>query len=119
CLTYALPDLRTRAAPDAPGGLKPVQRSSLYGMWNDLNLSHDAKYKKCAQVVGAIMGPYHPHGDSAIYDALVRMAQDFSLRYPLVYGHGNFGSLDGDSAAAYRYTECRLQRISEELLGEL
>jgi len=118
-LTYALSVITSRALPDARDGLKPVQRRILYGMWNDLNLSHDAKYKKCAQVVGAIMGPYHPHGDSAIYDALVRMAQDFSLRYPLVDGHGNFGSLDGDSAAAYRYTECRLQRISEELLGEL
>ncbi len=88
-------------------------------MYTDLHLGHDAKYQKCAQVVGAIMGRYHPHGDSAIYDALVRMAQDFSLRYPLVDGHGNFGSLDGDAAAAYRYTECRLTRLSEELIAEL
>jgi len=118
-LTYALSVITSRALPDVRDGLKPVQRRILFGMWNDLNLSSDAKYKKCAQVVGAIMGPYHPHGDSAIYDALVRMAQDFSLRYPLVDGHGNFGSLDGDSAAAYRYTECRLQKIADELLVEL
>ena len=118
-LEYAVSVIYARALPDARDGLKPVQRRILYGMWNDLNLSHDAKYKKCAQVVGAIMGPYHPHGDTAIYDALVRMAQDFSLRYPLVDGHGNFGSLDGDAAAAYRYTECRLEKLSEELLNEL
>ncbi|MFE8596771.1 DNA gyrase/topoisomerase IV subunit A [Archangium violaceum] len=118
-LNYALSVITSRALPDVRDGLKPVQRRILYGMWNDLNLSHDAKYKKCAQVVGAIMGPYHPHGDTAIYDALVRMAQDFSLRYPLVDGHGNFGSLDGDAAAAYRYTECRLEKLSEELLNEL
>ncbi|HEX8539915.1 MAG TPA: DNA gyrase subunit A, partial [Cystobacter sp.] len=102
-LNYALSVITSRALPDVRDGLKPVQRRILYGMWNDLNLSHDAKYKKCAQVVGAIMGPYHPHGDASIYEALVRMAQDFSLRYPLVDGHGNFGSLDGDAAAAYRY----------------
>ena len=118
-LNYALSVITSRALPDVRDGLKPVQRRILYGMWNDLNLSHDAKYKKCAQVVGAIMGPYHPHGDTAIYDALVRMAQDFSLRYPLVDGHGNFGSLDGDAAAAYRYTECRLEKLSDELLNEL
>ncbi len=118
-LNYALSVITSRALPDVRDGLKPVQRRILYGMWNDLNLSHDAKYQKCAQVVGAIMGRYHPHGDSAIYDALVRMAQDFSLRYPLVDGHGNFGSLDGDSAAAYRYTECRLEKLADELLNEL
>ncbi|MBM7114728.1 DNA gyrase/topoisomerase IV subunit A [Archangium primigenium] len=118
-LNYALSVITSRALPDVRDGLKPVQRRILFGMWNDLNLSHDAKYKKCAQVVGAIMGPYHPHGDASIYEALVRMAQDFSLRYPLVDGHGNFGSLDGDSAAAYRYTECRLERLAGELLDEL
>ncbi|ATB37353.1 Topoisomerase IV subunit A [Cystobacter fuscus] len=118
-LNYALSVITSRALPDVRDGLKPVQRRILYGMWNDLNLSHDAKYKKCAQVVGAIMGPYHPHGDASIYEALVRMAQDFSLRYPLVDGHGNFGSLDGDAAAAYRYTECRLEKLSGELLEEL
>ncbi|MBU8894962.1 DNA topoisomerase [Corallococcus sp. H22C18031201] len=118
-LNYALSVITSRALPDVRDGLKPVQRRILYGMWNDLNLSFDTKYQKCAQVVGAIMGRYHPHGDASIYDALVRMAQDFSLRYPLVDGHGNFGSLDGDFAAAYRYTECRLEKLATELLREL
>ncbi|SEU29395.1 DNA gyrase subunit A [Myxococcus fulvus] len=118
-INYALSVITSRALPDVRDGLKPVQRRILYGMWNDLNLSFDTKYQKCAQVVGAIMGRYHPHGDASIYDALVRMAQDFSLRYPLVDGHGNFGSLDGDSAAAYRYTECRLDKLATEMLGEL
>ncbi|MGA9524858.1 MAG: DNA topoisomerase IV subunit A [Myxococcaceae bacterium] len=118
-INYALSVITSRALPDVRDGLKPVQRRILYGMWNDLHLSNDAKYQKCAQVVGAIMGRYHPHGDSAIYDALVRMAQDFSLRYPLIDGHGNFGSLDGDSAAAYRYTECRLAPLASELLEEI
>jgi DNA gyrase/topoisomerase IV subunit A len=88
-------------------------------MYHDHRLTQDAKYQKSAKVVGTIMGQYHPHGDTAIYDALVRMAQDFSLRYPLVDGHGNFGSLDGDSAAAMRYTECRLAGVASELLNEL
>jgi DNA gyrase subunit A len=118
-LNYALSVITARALPDVRDGLKPVQRRILYGMYNDLHLTSDAKYQKCAQVVGHIMGRYHPHGDTAIYDALVRMAQDFSLRYPLVDGHGNFGSLDGDSAAAYRYTECRLTPVASELLTEL
>jgi DNA gyrase subunit A len=118
-INYALSVITSRALPDVRDGLKPVQRRILYGMWNDLNLSFDSKYQKCAQVVGAIMGRYHPHGDASIYDALVRMAQDFSLRYPLVDGHGNFGSLDGDSAAAYRYTECRLEKLATELLTEI
>src|SRR5438477_4943882 len=118
-LNYALSVITSRALPDVRDGLKPVQRRILYGMYNDLRLTSDAKYQKCAQVVGHIMGRYHPHGDTAIYDALVRMAQDFSLRHPLVDGHGNFGSLDGDSAAAYRYTECRLTPVASELLTEL
>ncbi len=118
-LNYALSVITSRALPDVRDGLKPVQRRILYGMWNDLSLSFESKYTKCAQVVGAIMGRYHPHGDSAIYEALVRMAQDFSLRYMLVDGHGNFGSLDGDSAAAYRYTECRPAPLASELLDEL
>src|SRR5688500_4524447 len=118
-LNYALSVITSRALPDVRDGLKPVQRRILYGMWNDLHLNQDAKYQKCAQVGGLIMGRYHPHGDSSIYDALVRMAQDFSLRYVLIDGHGNFGSLDGDSAAAYRYTECRLQGLAAELLVEL
>src|SRR3954467_2973894 len=118
-LNYALSVITSRALPDARDGLKPVQRRILYGMYNDLRLTSDAKYQKCAQVVGHIMGRYHPHGDPATYDAMVRMAQDFSLRHPLVDGHGNFGSLDGDAAAAYRYTEARLQALSVELLEEI
>ena len=117
-LTYAMSVITSRALPDVRDGLKPVQRRILYGMWNE-NVTADAKYRKCANVVGAVMGQFHPHGDASIYDAMVRLAQDFSLRYPLVDGHGNFGSLDGDAAAAMRYTEARLARISDELLGEL
>src|SRR5438093_5828982 len=118
-LNYALSVITSRALPDVRDGLEPVQRRLIYGMFHDHRLTHDAKYQKCAKVVGTIMGQYHPHGDVAIYDALVRMAQDFSLRYPLVDGHGNFGSLDGDSAAAMRYTECRLAGLAAELVAEL
>ncbi len=118
-LNYALSVITSRALPDVRDGLKPVQRRILYGMFHDHHLTHEAKYQKCAKVVGTIMGQYHPHGDTAIYDAMVRLAQDFSLRYPLVDGHGNFGSLDGDSAAAMRYTECRLAGLASELLTEL
>ena len=107
-----------RALPDVRDGLKPVHRRILYAM-SELGLSPGRAYKKCATVVGDVLGKYHPHGDSAVYDALVRMVQDFSLRYPLVDGQGNFGSIDGDSAAAYRYTEARLQRISSELLADI
>ncbi len=118
-LNYALSVITSRALPDVRDGLKPVQRRILFGMYHDHHLTFDAKFQKCAKVVGTIMGQYHPHGDVAIYDALVRLAQDFSLRYPLVDGHGNFGSLDGDSAAAMRYTECRLAALASELLTEL
>src|SRR5215203_4888142 len=118
-LNYALSVITSRALPDVRDGLKPVQRRILHTMYTDLRLTADAKHRKCAKVVGDVMGNYHPHGDSAIYDALVRMAQDFSLRYPLIEGQGNFGSLDGDGAAAPRYTECRLQPLAEELLGEI
>src|SRR5690348_12171519 len=118
-LNYALSVITSRALPDVRDGLKPVQRRIVYGMFHDHRLTHDSKYQKCAKVVGTIMGQYHPHGDVAIYDALVRMAQDFSLRYPLVDGHGNFGSLDGDGAAAMRYTECRLAALAAELVQEL
>ena len=107
-----------RALPDVRDGLKPVHRRILYAM-SELGLSPGRAYKKCATVVGEVLGKYHPHGDSAVYDALVRMVQDFSLRYPLVDGQGNFGSIDGDSAAAYRYTEARLQRLSMELLADI
>jgi len=117
-LNYALSVITSRALPDVRDGLKPVQRRILYTMWQQ-NLTADTKPRKCAKVVGDVMGSYHPHGDSALYETLVRMAQPFSLRYPLVDGSGNFGSLDGDSAAAMRYTECRLARISDEMLTEI
>ena len=117
-LNYALSVITARALPDVRDGLKPVQRRILYTMWQQ-NLTADAKHRKCAKVVGDVMGSYHPHGDAALYETLVRMAQSFSLRYPLVDGSGNFGSLDGDSAAAMRYTECRLARISDEILTEI
>jgi DNA gyrase subunit A len=117
-LNYALSVITSRALPDVRDGLKPVQRRILFSMWQK-NLTADAKHRKCATVVGDVMGGYHPHGDAALYEALVRMAQPFSLRYPLVDGSGNFGSLDGDSAAAMRYTECRLARIADEMLAEL
>src|SRR5215216_2207714 len=117
-LNYALSVITSRALPDVRDGLKPVQRRILYTMWQQ-NLTADVKHRKCAKVVGDVMGSYHPHGDSALYETLVRMAQSFSLRYPLVDGSGNFGSLDGDSAAAMRYTECRLARIADEMLSEI
>ncbi|MEL6177577.1 MAG: DNA gyrase subunit A, partial [Myxococcota bacterium] len=118
-LNYALSVITSRALPDVRDGLKPVQRRILYGMYHGLKLTPDARHRKSAAVVGEVMAKYHPHGDQAIYDAMVRMAQDFSLRYPLVDGQGNFGSLDGDSAAAMRYTEARLRAVSCELLSEI
>jgi DNA gyrase subunit A len=117
-LNYALSVITSRALPDVRDGLKPVQRRILYTMWQQ-NLTADAKHRKCAKVVGDVMGSFHPHGDTALYETLVRMAQPFSLRYPLVDGSGNFGSLDGDAAAAMRYTECRLARTSDEMLSEI
>ncbi|MBM3778788.1 MAG: DNA topoisomerase IV subunit A [Acidimicrobiia bacterium] len=117
-LNYALSVITARALPDVRDGLKPVQRRILYTMWQQ-NLTADAKHRKCAKVVGDVMGSYHPHGDLSLYEALVRLAQPFSLRYPLVDGSGNFGSLDGDGAAAMRYTECRLGPIAGELLEEI
>jgi len=117
-LNYALSVITARALPDVRDGLKPVQRRILYTMWQQ-NLTADTKHRKCAKVVGDVMGSYHPHGDAALYETLVRMAQPFSLRYPMIDGSGNFGSLDGDSAAAMRYTECRLARIADEMLSEI
>ncbi|MDR1534357.1 MAG: DNA gyrase subunit A [Planctomycetota bacterium] len=117
-LTYSMSVIVSRALPDARDGLKPVQRRILYSM-NDLNLTAGAKHRKCAKVVGDCMGNYHPHGDASIYDALVRLAQEFSVRYPLIDPQGNFGSIDGYPAAAQRYTECRMTRISSEMLGDL
>ncbi len=117
-LDYSMSVIVGRALPDIRDGLKPVHRRILYAM-NDLGMKWNSSYKKCARIVGEVLGKYHPHGDSAVYDSLVRMAQTFSLRYPLVQGQGNFGSVDGDSAAAMRYTEARLSKISDELLQDI
>jgi DNA gyrase subunit A len=117
-LDYSMSVIVQRALPDARDGLKPVHRRILYAM-HELGLLPEREHKKCAAVVGDVLGKYHPHGDSAVYDTLVRMVQDFSLRYPLIDGQGNFGSIDGDSAAAYRYTEAKLAPISLELLGDI
>ncbi len=117
-LDYSMSVIIGRALPDVRDGLKPVHRRVLYTM-NEMGLQHNKKYTKCAKVVGQAMGVYHPHGDSAIYDTLVRLAQDFSLRYPLVDGQGNFGSVDGDPPAAMRYTECRLEKIAGEMLADI
>ncbi|HQO76761.1 MAG TPA: DNA gyrase subunit A, partial [Candidatus Saccharicenans sp.] len=117
-LDYALSVIIGRAIPDIRDGLKPVHRRVLYAMWETGTL-HNKPYKKSARIVGDVIGKYHPHGDAAVYDALVRMAQDFSLRYPLVDGQGNFGSVDGDPPAAMRYTEVRMTRLAEELLADI
>ncbi len=118
-ITYALSVVSSRALPDVRDGLKPVQRRILYAMYNQLNLTPDRYHRKSAAVVGEVLARFHPHGDAACYEAMVRMAQDFSLRYPLVDGQGNFGSLDGDAAAAYRYTEARLTPIAMEVIGDI
>ena len=117
-MNYAMSVIVARALPDVRDGMKPVQRRIVYGM-NELGCYSDKAYKKSARIVGEVMGKYHPHGDSSIYEALVRMAQDFSYRYMLVDGHGNFGSIDGDGAAAMRYTEARMSKISMELMRDI
>ena len=117
-LDYSMSVIVSRALPDARDGLKPVHRRVLFAMQESNNV-HNRPYVKCARIVGEVMGKYHPHGDTAIYDTLVRLAQDFSLRYPLIDGQGNFGSVDGDNAAAMRYTECRMQKIAKELMADL
>ena len=117
-LEYAMSVIVGRALPDASDGLKPVHRRILYAM-SELNLSHRSPYKKSARIVGDVIGKYHPHGDTAVYDALVRMAQDFSMRMELVDGQGNFGSVDGDNAAAMRYTEARMTKLTEQLLIDI
>ena len=117
-LDYAMSVIVQRALPDVRDGLKPVHRRILFAM-KEMGITHSSSYKKSARVVGEVLGKYHPHGDTAVYDAMVRMAQDFSLRYPLIDGHGNFGSVDGDSPAAMRYTEAKMAKISNELLTEL
>ncbi len=117
-LSYAMSVIASRALPDVRDGFKPVQRRILYAM-REMNMTPDKQHRKCAGVIGEVLKSYHPHGDSSVYDALVRMAQDFTLRYPLVDGHGNFGSIDGDPPAAYRYTEARLARIALEMLADI
>ena len=117
-IDYSMSVIVSRALPDVRDGLKPVHRRVLYGM-HDLGVKASSAHKKSARIVGEVMGKYHPHGDSAIYDTMVRMAQDWSLRYMLVDGQGNFGSVDGDSPAAMRYTEARMQKISEEMLSDI
>ncbi len=117
-IAYAMAVNVSRAIPDVRDGMKPVHRRILYAM-HDMGLTSDKAFKKCAKIVGEVLGKYHPHGDSSVYDALVRLAQDFSINFPLVDGHGNFGSVDGDPAAAYRYTEARLSKLSNEMLREI
>ncbi len=117
-IDYSMSVIVSRALPDVRDGLKPVHRRILYGM-DELGVNYNRSYKKCARIVGDVLGKYHPHGDTAVYDTMVRMAQEWSLRYPLVDGQGNFGSVDGDSPAAMRYTEARLKRIAEDLLGDI
>src|ERR671925_510342 len=114
-LSYALSTIMARSLPDVRDGLKPVHRRLLYAM-RQLRLDPNSAFKKSARVVGDVIGQYHPHGDTAIYDALVRLAQDFSVRYPLIEGQGNFGNIDGDNAAAYRYTEARMTDVAKALL---
>src|SRR5574341_543813 len=117
-LDYAMSVIVSRALPDVRDGLKPVHRRILYTM-GEMGLSATSSYRKCAAIVGEVMGKYHPHGDVALYDALVRLAQDFSMRYPLVDGQGNFGSVDGDPPAAMRYTEARMTAIAAEMLADI
>ncbi|MBR4077402.1 MAG: DNA gyrase subunit A, partial [Oscillospiraceae bacterium] len=117
-MAYAMSVIVGRALPDVRDGFKPVHRRILYAMYED-GLTKDKPFRKCATAVGDVLGRYHPHGDASVYDALVRMAQDFSLRYPLIDGHGNFGSVDGDPAAAYRYTEARMAKIADEMVRDI
>ena len=117
-LEYSMSVIISRALPDVRDGMKPGQRRIMYAMYED-NLTYDKPFRKSATTVGNVLGRYHPHGDAAVYGTMVRMAQDFSLRYPLIQGHGNFGSVDGDGAAAYRYTEARMSRLAGELMRDI
>jgi len=117
-IDYSMSVIVSRALPDIRDGLKPVHRRVLFGMY-DLGILANRPYKKSARIVGEVLGKYHPHGDTSVYDAMVRMAQDWSLRYPLIDGQGNFGSIDGDSPAAMRYTEARFKKIAEEMLIDI
>ena len=117
-LNYAMSVIVSRALPDARDGLKPVQRRVLFGM-DGLGLNYGGQTKKSARIVGEVLGKFHPHGDSSVYDAMARLAQPWNQRYPLVFGQGNFGSMDGDPVAAMRYTEAKLERLTEDVLGDL
>jgi DNA gyrase subunit A len=117
-IDYSMSVIVSRALPDVRDGLKPVHRRVLYGM-TDLGLASNRPYKKSARIVGEVLGKYHPHGDSSVYDTMVRMAQDWSLRYPMVDGQGNFGSIDGDPPAAMRYTEARMRKLAEEMMTDI
>ena len=117
-INYAMSVIISRALPDARDGLKPVHRRILYDMWEQ-GIRYNGPNKKCARIVGDVLGKYHPHGDASVYDALVRLGQDFSLRYPVVSPQGNFGSIDGDPPAAMRYTESKMSRIGEEMLADI
>mgnify|MGYP006250939747 FL=1 len=117
-IDYSMSVIVSRALPDVRDGLKPVHRRVLYGM-TELGLASNRPYKKSARIVGEVLGKYHPHGDSSVYDTMVRMAQDWSLRYPMVDGQGNFGSIDGDPPAAMRYTEARMRKIAEDMLSDI
>ena len=117
-IDYSMSVIVSRALPDARDGLKPVQRRVLFGMDN-MGLSFNGQTKKSARIVGEVMGKFHPHGDSSVYDAMVRLGQEWNQRYPMVKGQGNFGSVDGDSPAAMRYTEAKLQKIAEDVLGDM
>ena len=117
-LDYSMSVITARALPDVRDGLKPVHRRILYTMYEN-SLYPDKPHRKCADTVGSVLGRYHPHGDASVYDAMVRLAQDFSMRYMLVDGHGNFGSIDGDPPAAYRYTESRMSKMSLEMLTDI
>src|SRR6195952_1113638 len=117
-LEYAMSVIVSRALPDSRDGLKPVQVRILYGMW-DLGIRHSTPYKKCARIVGDVLGKMHPHGDQSVYDALARLVQPWNMRYPLIDGQGNFGSVDGDPPAAMRYTEARLSALAEDMMTDL
>ena len=117
-IDYAMSVIVSRALPDARDGLKPVQRRVLYGM-SELGLNYSGQTKKSARIVGEVLGKFHPHGDSSVYDAMARLAQDWNQRYPLVWGQGNFGSMDGDPVAAMRYTEAKLEKIAEDVIADL
>ena len=117
-INYAMSVIMSRAIPDVRDGLKPVHRRILYAMYED-HLTYDKPYRKSATTVGNVLGRYHPHGDAAVYDSMVRLAQSFSLRYPLIDGQGNFGNIDGDQAAAYRYTEARMSKLADAMLADI